>query len=225
MSDSEAGRLFVRGYFAVKWHLGLLGYKQYSWAWEQDNLKHQVEVSKTMTRRQFELMMRYFRCVPHAGLPANSSSQGYHPLQNINGGVQLLREKSVALWNVGCMLCIDEGRIVSKSRRNKYKTGLPKPIRMGYTVDKLVDKSEKGVGYFVLNHDVHVGKYSYVDPKSHGEMFDLVDQLLGQEMKGLGKTIVMDSAFSTTDLMKIAREDWQTRIVATASENDFYTDL
>ena len=136
-----------------------------------------------------------------------------------------MREKSVALWDVGRMLCIDEGRIVSKSRRNKYKTRMPKPIRMGYTVDKLVDKSEKGVGYFVLNLAVHVGKYSYVDPKSHGKMFDLVDQLLGQEMKGLGKTIVMDSAFSTTNLMKIAREDWQTRVVATASENDFYIDL
>ena len=72
INNPEAGRLFVRGYFAVKWHLGLLGYKQYKWAWETDSLKHQVEVSKTMSHRQFELMMRYFRCVPHARLPTTS---------------------------------------------------------------------------------------------------------------------------------------------------------
>ena len=28
----EDGRLFVKGFFAIKWHLGLINYKQYRWA-------------------------------------------------------------------------------------------------------------------------------------------------------------------------------------------------
>ena len=58
-------------------------------------------------------------------------------------------------------MCLDEGRITNKSRRNIYKTRNPdKPIRMGWTVNKLADKGELG-GYFDYNHLTKVGKYSY----------------------------------------------------------------
>ena len=143
----EDGRLFVKGFFAIKWHLGLINHKQYRWAWETDPLKHQPEIAKVMTRRQFELMLRYFRCTPQEGLPAKNANN-YHPLQNIKGGVDMLRENSKSLWNVGRMLCIDEGRVTSKSKRNKFKTRMPKPIRMGYTytVDKLADNAHSRDG-------------------------------------------------------------------------------
>ena len=81
---------------------------------------------------------------------------------------------------------------------------------MGYTVDKLADKSHSRDGYFVLNHLV-VGKHTYINPKPHGKMFDVVSQLLGDEFKDMGKTVVMDSAFPTVALLKVTREDWRVR--------------
>ena len=104
----EDGWLFVKGFFAIKWHLGLINYKQYRWAWETDPLKHQPEIAKVMTRRQFELMLQYFRCTPQEGLPAKNANN-YHPLQNIKGGFDMLRDNSKSLWNVGQMMCINKG--------------------------------------------------------------------------------------------------------------------
>jgi hypothetical protein len=154
------------------------------------------------------------------GLPERDAA-GYHPLQNIRAGVESLRVKSVSFWETGHVLSLDEGRITSKSRRNKYKTRLPKPIRMGFTVDKLVDFAAGRGGYFVLKHLVHVGKFTYDAPNVHGKMYDIVNQLVTDELKGHGKTVVLDSAFTTVDLMTVARNSWKTRIIGTCSEQHF----
>ena len=56
-------------------------------------------------------------------------------------------------------MCIDEGRVTSKSKRNQFKIRNPdKPIRMGWTINKLAEVGEKG-GSFVSNHLARVGKY------------------------------------------------------------------
>jgi len=88
---------------------------------------------------------------------------------------------------------------------------------MGYTVDKLAVKAHRRDGYFILNHLVHVGKHTYINPKPHGKMFDLVSQLLGDELRDMGKTVVMDSAVA---LLKVAREDFGKIVVTTASGNN-----
>ena len=88
---------------------------------------------------------------------------------------------------------------------------------MGYTVDKLAVKAHRRDGYFILNHLVHVGKHTYINPKLHGKMFDVVSQLLGDELRDMGKTVVMDSEIS---LLKVAREDLGKIVVTTASGNN-----
>ena len=108
-----------------------------------------------MTLNRFRALKRHFRIIKESTLPGRDE-EGYHPLQNIKAGVEYLRIKSTSLWSPGPTLCADEGRVRSKSKRNPYKTRNPdKPIRMGWTVDKVVDKGEQG-GYFTLNHLVKV---------------------------------------------------------------------
>ena len=98
-----------------------------------------------------------------------------------------------------------------------YKTRNPdEPIRMGWTVDKLADERALG-GYYVHNHLTKVGKYSYTDT-SKGKNYNTVDQLTA-EVKGLGKTIVMDSGFPSLSLVEDATEEWNTPIVSTLRGN------
>ena len=87
---------------------------------------------------------------------------------------------------------------------------------MGWTVNKLADKGELG-GYFVYNHLTKVGKYSYTD-LSKGKNYNVVDQLIS-EVKGLGKTVVMDSGFPTVSLVKDAKQEWNTAIISTLGGN------
>ena len=110
-------------------------------------------------------------------------------------------------------MCLDKGRIVSKSDRKVYKTRNPdKPIRMGWTVNKLEDKGEKG-GYFVYNHLTKVGEYTCKDT-THGKNYNAVEQLI-RDVKGMGKTVTMDSGFPILKLFKDAKEKWNTSTVAT----------
>ena len=139
-------------------------------------------------------MLKHFRVVKPSKLPARGS-EIYHPLQNINAGAAYLRDKAKTFWSVGKKLCINEGRIRSKSKRNPYKTRNPdKPVRIGWTVCKISDKGYLG-GNFVCNHVVKVGKRTYVNPQK-GKNYDTVDQLLSG-LKDNGRLVIMDSGFPT----------------------------
>ena len=117
----EKGIWFVLGYFAIKWHLEMLKLPQMKWAFSDDPLKAQEEGKKTMTLDVFRLMLKHCRVVKPAELPARDS-ESYHLLQNIIDGTAYLRDKAKTFWPVRMKLCIDEGRIRSKSKRNLFKT-------------------------------------------------------------------------------------------------------
>ena len=137
IEKSEKGRTFMKGFLAVKWHLSLLGYSQKQWACSEDPFKNQTEIKKVMTYLQFQLMAKHIRVTKPSEMPCKGSPS-YHPLQNILSGVDYLRRKSTILWIPGKRMCLDEGRVVSKSDRNVYKSRNPdNPIWMGWTVNKL----------------------------------------------------------------------------------------
>ena len=216
ISTAEKGIDFIRGFFAVRWHLKMLGYPQHKWAWSEDPLESQPDIKKMMSREVFRLLLKHFRVVKGSVLSAKNHPT-YHPLQNINAGVEYLREKAISKWSFGWKLCIDEGRVRSKSKRNPYKIRNPdKPIRMGWTINKICDKGELG-GNYVANHVVKVGKKTYRNP-ANGKNYDIVDQL-SAGYKDTGRLIVMDSGFPTTKLMEDAKRLWNTRLIATQRGN------
>eukprot|EP00794_Sanderia_malayensis_P005758 gene5758-biopygen4674 len=213
---NEKGIWFVRGFFAIKWHMKMLQLPQIKWAWSDDPLKTQPEVKKITTLDIFRLMLKDFPVVKPSSL-STRDSESFHPLQNINAGAAYLREKVNKFWSVGQKLCIDEGRIRSKSKRNPYKSRNPdKPVRMGWVVCKISDRGELG-GNFVYNHVVKVGKKTYLNPQ-RGKNYDIVYQLLSG-MKDNGRLVIMDSGFPTIDLLKDARVLWETQIIATQCGN------
>lgn len=60
ISTDEKGIDFIRGFFAVRWHLKMLGYPQHKWAWCEDPLKSQPEIKKMMSREVFRLLLKHF---------------------------------------------------------------------------------------------------------------------------------------------------------------------
>ena len=216
IEQNEKGRSFIRGFLAIKWHLSLIRYPQKKWAWSNDPLRTQPEVKKVMTFLKFKTLLKHFRVMDASKLPAKSSSN-YHPLQNIIEGVELIKRKSQSLWSPGYKMYIDEGRIRSKSKRNKFKIRNPdKPIRMGWTVNKIADQGEFG-GYYTYNHLVKVGNKTYNNTE-FGKNYNTVDQLL-EGLKGMGRLVVMDSGFPTIKLLKDSAKLWNTRIIATVRGN------
>ena len=213
---NEKGISFVRGFIAIKWHLRLLRYPQMKWAWSEDPLKGQHEIKKIMPLRVFNLVLKHFRVVKPLTLPPKDSP-AYHPLQNINNGVEYLRQRSLNLWSMGWKICIDEGRVRSKSKRNPYKIrNTDKPIRMGWTVCKVSDKGLHG-GHFIANHVVKVGKKT-CHSSGNGKNYDIVEKLL-EDFKHRGRLVVMVSGFPTLRLLVDSKEQWNTRMISTQRGN------
>ena len=71
-----------------------------------------------MPFKTFQVMVKHFSVVKKDQLPSRQDPD-YHPLQNISGGVDVLKNNSVALWKSGSTLCIDEGRCEARA------TGIP----------------------------------------------------------------------------------------------------
>ena len=169
-----------------------------------------------MSLGPFRLMLKHFRVVKSSALPPKQSVDS-HPLQNINNGVIYLRNRALSMWQIGSKLCIDEGLVRSKSRRNPFKVRNPdKPIRMDWTVCKISDKGQYG-GYFVCNHVVQVGKKSYVHPQN-GKNYDIADQLTAGLMNS-GRSVVMDSSFPNLKLMKDSWQLWRKQMIAHSMVN------
>ena len=156
LGKNEKGRSFIKGYLAIKWHFGLIKYPNKHWAWSEDPLKKQAEIKKVMTYKTFQVMNKHFAVANKDQLPLKGTPD-YHPLQNISAGVQVLKENFAALWESGSMLCIDEGRVKSKSKRNPYKIRNPeKPIKMEWTIYKIGEWGQFG-GYAITDHLAKVG--------------------------------------------------------------------
>ncbi len=85
--SDDKGICFLRGFIAIKWHLRLLRYPQLKWAWSEDPLRCQTEIKKVMPLRVFSLLLKHFCVVKQSVLPPKESPN-YHPLQNINAGVE-----------------------------------------------------------------------------------------------------------------------------------------
>ena len=71
---NEKHRALLRGFRAIKWHLGLLNIPQRQWAWSSDMLKRQPEIAKVLTFKQFKLLSKHFRVTSPAGLPPKDPS-------------------------------------------------------------------------------------------------------------------------------------------------------
>ena len=80
---------------------------------------------------------------------------------------------------------------------------------MGFTIPKIADRGELG-GYYTLNHIVKVGKYTLPD-HAKGKQYATVKYLM-QGLSGVGRLLIVDSAYTTIDLLEDAKVEWKTRV-------------
>ena len=124
----------------------------------------------------------------------------------------MLKNNSIALWKSGSTLCIDEGRVRSKSNKNPFGTLNPeKPIKMGWTVFKLGEQGKFG-GYMITDHLVKVGRKTYTST-ARGKIYNIVDQLLSSH-KGNGKLVILGNGFPKIKLLEDVKTLWNTRVFA-----------
>ena len=214
--NEKGRRAFLKGYFAIDWHLSLLGHQPREWAWSTDTFKEPKEVKKNVLQAVSFAKKNLFVLQKLSELPDKSSLE-YHPPQNILKGIEHLRQKSNNLWTSGEKMCIDAGRVTCKSKRNQFKIRNPdKPVRMGWTINKLAEVGGKG-GNFVSNHLVKVGKATYTDV-SKGKTHNMVKLLLTDVIRE-GKLVVMNSGFPTLYLLRDEKDDRNTSIIATQAGN------
>ena len=210
---SEEGVVIMKGFLAI-----IIGARLYRVPfrdlWSTKPFVGLPTLAKTMTRTRFLSIQKHFRVVNPNGLP-DRDSPDYHPYQNINAGLQLLKNNSIALWNAGMFLCIDESRVVSKAWGDLFKThNNDKPIRSGKDVWTISDCGMWADG-FVIDSIPYCGPHTYDDPNEK-RMFNVCKQLL-RRYRDTYRVVIVDNKFMSLDLLKKAREDWHLGIVGTAT--------
>ena len=128
--QDEKGRAFMRGYVGIRIYFGLVRMPSVQYAWTTDPLKRIPEIPKVMSYNKYALVRKHFRVTDSEQLP-NCQDADYHPLQNVKEGIKYLRTKTQQLWKLGSCIAINEDRVCSQSRGNKFKIRNPdKPIRI-----------------------------------------------------------------------------------------------
>ena len=65
---------------------------------------------------------------------------------------------------------------------------------------------------YTLNHIVKVGKYTLPEDEK-GKQYATIEYLL-QGLVGVGRLLVVDSAYTTFDLLEDAKSKWNTQVTA-----------
>ena len=125
------------------------------------------------------------------------------PYEKFNAGIDKVREKSLALFSDVFIYSLDEMRVISKSKRNKYKTFMQsKPIKSGVDIFTISCASQRHHG---LVHSTlpYCGKKTYdpnlrtVDGIKGGKMDSIICKLMGEVHKTGDEIVVMDNRFTS----------------------------
>ena len=105
-------------------------------------------LSVIMPRWKLRFIERHFRITDIFDLPIDKNHPDWKPYQNIEAGIDMLRNKSIALWKLGNLSSYDEGRVVAKSKRVGTASRNPhKPITNGQDISFVSDQSEYSCGF------------------------------------------------------------------------------
>ena len=82
---------------------------------------------------------------------------------------------------------------------------------MGYTIPKIADRGQLR-GCYTVNHIVKVGIYMLPENEK-GKQYATIEYLL-QGLVGVGRLLVVDSAYTTFDLLEDTKSKWNTQVTA-----------
>eukprot|EP01084_Bolivina_argentea_P107876 192834_1 len=122
------GRALLKGYYAILIVIGM-HHRNITSIHSSKEFIGNPQLTEIMPRWKLEFFCRNFRITNVKTLPAKNSPQ-YHSYQNINAGIELVRQKSISLFDLGLFFTYDEGRVTQTSKRMKTTRNPQKPIKV-----------------------------------------------------------------------------------------------
>ena len=157
-----------------------------------------------MTKKRFKMIHRHIQWVDPTTVPDRRSRQ-YHPYRTVKKSLDLTRARSRELWNASRLLTVDESRLRSTARGDKYRSRNPdKPIKNGKDIHTLGDAGQHADGY-VLNELVYAGRYTYTNEEDP-RMYNIVKQLL-EPYYNTGRIIEADNKYCSMHALEHGRDD------------------
>ena len=136
--EDEKGIAKIKGFLTIMFYASAHNFNV-SDLWSGKFMVGQFNLSQIMTRDTFWSIWRHFRVVSPIGLAA-SGQEFWHPWQNIESSLEILRQNSRDLWTLGSCLCLDESRVIMTSRRMAMRSFIPnKPNKLGLNIYTLSD--------------------------------------------------------------------------------------
>ena len=203
-------RCIIKGFFAI-----LLGTtKNLSDLHKIDSTLGDGQFSQTMPRSWFFFLLKHIRITNVLLLP-KITDPTYKAFQNIDSGIETLRQNSTKFWKLGKLLSYDDGRVLARSRRQPHRNRvIKKPTaQWGITINFIADRARHSNG-FAWSHIITTGKKQ---PGSYNDGRDTIGEdkantlnfmrqkILDDEMiSGSGRVILADNANCDTDFLEIA---------------------
>ena len=164
-------------------------------------------LAEIMPRWKLAFLHKHFRITDIYELPEKDSDQ-WTPYQNIEGGIDRLRAKSVDQWTLGYFLSYDEGRVRVTSKRVVTTTrNVQKPIKFGQDIYFVSDQGQYSDGY-CWNHKISQKQWSSTDPNEK-RMANLMRQCLIDDdmINGSGRVISADNKFCNLEFIQECRDN------------------
>lgn len=187
----------MKNFIGINLLMGIARLPSYRDYWSTNQCLHNAFISNLMSVNRFGWLLGNVHLNDNSLMPERSSPT-YDKLYKIRPFLNIMQENFEKYFNPNCEVAVDESMIKFKGR-NSMKQYLPmKPVKRGYKVWMLADKS----GY-CLKFDVYTGRKNNKTTKDLGAK---VVTSLVQGLEGKDHKVYFDNYFTNVHLMKDLKE-------------------
>lgn len=183
----------MKAFTGINLLMGIVRLPSYGDYWSTNQCLHNPFISNLMSVNQFGWFLGNIHLSDNSLMP-DRNNPTYDKLYIVCPFLNMMQANFEKYFNPNCEVAVDESMIKFKGR-NSVKQYLPmKPVKRGYKVSMMADKS----GY-CLKFDVYTGKKDLKTTKDLGAkvVTSLVQGLVGKNHK-----VYFDNYFTNVYLMK-----------------------
>ncbi|XP_045127477.1 piggyBac transposable element-derived protein 4-like [Portunus trituberculatus] len=187
----------IKTFIGMNLLMGIVKLPSYRDYWSSNPCLHNDFISKLMPVNRFGWLLGNSHLNDNTLMPDRKSPE-YDKLYKVRPFLKAMQENFERHFLPSCSVAVDESMIKFKGRSSMKQYQPNKPIKRGYKVWMMADKS----GY-CLKFDIYTGKVENKVTKDLGAkvVTSLVEDLEGKEHK-----VYFDNYFTSVDLMKKLKE-------------------
>ncbi|XP_045108998.1 uncharacterized protein LOC123503369 isoform X4 [Portunus trituberculatus] len=187
----------IKTFIGMNLLMGIVKLPSYRDYWSSNPCLHNDFISKLMPVNRFGWLLGNIHLNDNTLMPDRKSPE-YDKLYKVCPFLKAMQENFERHFLPSCSVAVDESMIKFKGRSSMKQYQPNKPIKRGYKVWMMADKS----GY-CLKFDIYTGKVENEVTKDLGAkvVTSLVEDLEGKEHK-----VYFDNYFTSVDLMKKLKE-------------------